>query len=29
VALKRGLPTEGIAVTEDGKFIGYAEKKGE
>lgn len=24
VALKRGLPTKGIAVTKDGKLIGYA-----
>lgn len=28
LALKRGLPTQGIAVTEDGKLIGYAVKEG-
>ena len=27
VALKRGLPSPGIAVSEDGKLIGYAEKE--
>ena len=29
LALKMELPTQGIAVSEDGKFIGYARKKGE
>ena len=27
LALKRGLPVEGIAVYEDNKFIGYAKKE--
>jgi hypothetical protein len=29
LALKRGLPTRGIAVSEDGKIIGYAVEKGD
>ena len=27
LALKRGLPTKGIAIYEDGKLLGYAKKK--